>query len=110
MVQNRRGTKLACSPEESNVTNAHAGATYLKARFPPFRAVAMYLACPLNFSAQLYCTAACRGSKCTHTHNDRAKSFARILTSDTYQENGAQARQRQREQQKPQHASVTEPA
>ena len=48
MVQNRRGTKLACSPEESNVTNAHAGATYLKARFPPFRAVAMYLACPLN--------------------------------------------------------------
>lgn len=108
MVQSRREDKLACSPKKSNVTDAHAGATYLKARFPPLCAVAMYLACPLNLSAQLYCTAACRGSKCTRTHNDRAKSFARILTSDTYQENGAPARQR--EHQKPQHASVTEPA
>ena len=74
MVQNRRGTKLACSPEESNVTNAHAGATYLKARFPPFRAVAMYLACPLILSARLYYTAARRGGKCTHPH-DRANYY-----------------------------------
>ena len=55
MVQSRREDKLACSPKESNVTNA--------------RAVAMYLACPLNLSAQLYCTAACSNAP-TDSRND----------------------------------------